>query len=404
MKGEWLMALKWVMKKIAVYVAGLAVSLIALNILLSRGGFISNLLGVDLSFLIEVLTVPVILFFASSLLGALMASRLIKIVSNALGGLSLALAVYLFIDLAPITPIRQLLPVNQWLLMIMLAIIFGYVAVSFSDLYHEPLIGDASTSILIFLVGFALTNIVSLARFRMPFGLSEVLPKVVFWGFTATALVSLLSLLRNLSNPYLHYLGRKVKSNISSILLLLLFALAYFSAIRPYILGNFNLPIPIQLIEWSILCLSFLLFYRGLNGYVKGYLTENLHLGNWTRLAQRIEHFIDPEHLNLAGVIRDFIEHGRKDGIIAYIASIMLTNGVSIEAIREVIADIVEFRDMPYPKICLRPWIKGIDEENRRRRIKLLEEVTNKVNWIIYGKPYLKPNLQEKISGGGKAP
>jgi hypothetical protein len=245
-----------------------------------------------------------------------------------------------------------------------------------ADLYHEPLLEISSTSLFLFLTGFLLNNILSILILYLPPPIYKFPPEIFFWSFTVAAVISLFSILRNFPNPYLHFIGVKVGSNIAGITLLSILTLTYFSVLRPYITKYFPyIANVISLIEWGVVCLSFWVFYRNLRNQVNKFLMEPLHIGNWTTLRQEIEHHVDLEQINVSKIVEEFINCGVKDGIITHIVSVMLSNGVSEEKIRGIVRRLIEYQDIPYPKIRLSPWIKRVDEENKMRRKDVLQKM-----------------------------
>lgn len=374
---------KKVIKDIVLHTIRLIVTLLILNLLLQPSGPVAQFLGIDLSYLLPSVIVLSIILYISSIIQTIFIMRIAEIVGYALNGLALALALYLF-NLTPLAP-ELLYLINFWLFIFLLVVIFNYVVKSLADLYKEPFIGILSNSVSLFLTGISLSNIstIFMSQISLSPGISEFIPKIIFWAFTATSIFIPATSLRHSSNPYLHYFGEKVSSNITGIAFLLILILTYLFILRPYVLSLYYrfTPIPIDLFEWGVICLSFWLFYNNLKGRMSKRLTKQLYFGDWTKLKQEIEYKIDPEQLNIASIIEEFIEYGIKDGIITYIASIMLSNGVREKYVRPIIKKILDFQEISYPKICLRPWIKWIDEENRQRRMELVEEVLNDMRY-----------------------
>jgi hypothetical protein len=309
--------------------------------------------------------------------------RVAEIIGNAIDGLGLALTIYLF-NLSPMAS-EFLNLANPWLLICMLTAISHYVVKSLAELYHESLIITFSTSISIFVLGLALSNISQLIPINLPLEISVSFSKIIFWSFTATAaLISLLIIFKSFSNLYLNYLERKIESNIGTVLFLLMLALIYFMYLRQYILEKINLLIPIHLAEWGVICLAFWLFYKSLIRGVNANLTETLNLGDWEKLRQELKYHADSEQLNVSRLIEDFINEGEKDGILTYIISVLLTNGVKEENIRRIVRKLLDFQDIPYPKICFRSWLNEIEKENIKRRKDLLNEILGDIRRELF--------------------
>jgi hypothetical protein len=342
--------------------------------LLCPSGFIAQLLKVDISFLFLPILISSIVFYLSAVVNAIYASKVMGIANSALRGLAIALAMYL---IAMQWAFGIWTSIIFWVFIIALTAIFDHVVNSLANLYNEPLLSILSTAISLFLVGLSFSKIMASFLSYPPSPL-KAFPDVVFWTFTIVAAISLLSIFKYFSNPYLRVLGTKVGSNVVGMTALMFLVLMYFFALRPQIIG-YPIPIPISLIEWGIICLSIWLFYRSLKGQVNSYLTEPLEMGDWAKLVQEIEHRIDPEQVSLADLIREFIDCGVKDGVITRLVAIMLLNGLSEESIRKIVRKILEYQDLPYPRIRLTQWVKGIDEENKRRRKNLLKMLLDEI-------------------------
>lgn len=368
---------KKVINEIILNTVKLIAALLILYWSLQPEGLITQFLGKDLSFLLPSIIVLSIILYISSLIETIFIMRIAEIFCNALNGLAVALALHLF-NLTPLAP-DLLYSMDYWLFACILIAIFNYVAKSLAELYHEPLVSIFSTSLSLFLFGFSFSNI--LAVLIVPLSLPPETSIFLFWSFTAAAIIFWLTAFRNFSNPYLRYLGEKIDSHIASIIFLLILIQIYFTILRPYIISHSHLFVPASLIEWGVICLSFWLFYRNLKKQVKEHLTEPLNLGCWTMLKQEISHQIDPEQRSTANLVEEFIEYGTKDGIITQLAAIMLLNGVKEEYVRHIVKKILDFHEVPYPKICLKPWLKGIDEENKRRRKELMEEIVHNIRY-----------------------
>lgn len=401
---------KKVIKNIILQTVKLIVALLILNWLLQSGLAAQFLdLDIDLSPLLPSITILSLILYISSLIQTIFVMRIAEIIGYALNGLAVALALYLF-NLTPLVP-EPLPSINFWLFIFMLIIILNYVAKSLADLYHEPIIGVFSTSVLLFFTGLSLTNILTILMSRLTLSpnISDIIPGLIFWSFTATAIIFPASSFRCSPNPYLHYFGEKVGSHVTSIIFLLILIQIYFAIVRPNLISQSNLLLPIELVEWGVICLSFWLFYRNLKKQVGKHLTEPLKLGDWTMLKQEIEYYTDLEQLNIASLVKEFIEYGVKDGIITQLTSVMLLSGFKETHIRYIIKKILDFHDIPYPKICFRSWLKGIDEENKRRREELIREILNDMKnyWKMTGIKYYRKTevgLSEKeqaaINGG----
>lgn len=371
-----------IIKNIILQVIKLAISFSVLSWIIMPGGlaeqFLSQFLGIDLELspLFPSIIILLLIFCFSSLIRKIFVMEIAKILGHALNALALALAFYIF-NLTPIAP-EILSLINLWLFVFFLTVIFSYMAKSLSDIYHEPLIGVFSISILLSFTGISFSHISKILI--SPYLLLYNIPEIIFWSFIIAAVINFhVALFRYFPNPYIRNLGIKVSSNIVIIIFLLILIQTYFSILRPNIISNVHLPVPINLIEWGALCIIFWFFYEDLKIQVSKHLTEPLNLGDWTTLKQEIQYNTDMEQLNIANLIKEFIECGIRDGLITNLTLFMFLNGFEENYIRNMIKKILDFQEVPYPKICLNIWLKGIDNENKDRRRELVKELLDDI-------------------------
>jgi len=341
-------------------------------------GLIAQTLSVDVSFLMLPIAISSAMFYVSAIIKAIFTSKTMGVASDALKRLAIVLAMYL---IAMQWAFDVLASILFWTFVIVLTTIFNRVMASLADLYKEPLLNMSSTALSLFITGLSLSNVLAALLPYIP-SLFKALSEATFWAFTIAAVASSLSIFRYSPNPYLRTLSIKIGSNIARMTLLIFSVLMYFLTLRPHIV-RLPTPIPVDLIEWGVICFSLWLFYRSLKGQVNKYLAEPLEIGDWAKLVQEIEHVIDTEQVIFADLVKEFIDHGVKDGIIARLVSIMLLNGLNEESIRGVVKKVLEYQDIPYPRIRLAQWIKGIDEENKRRRRDLLKAILAEVGQEI---------------------
>ncbi|MEM2661203.1 MAG: hypothetical protein QXS74_07785 [Nitrososphaeria archaeon] len=368
-----------IIKGIILQIIKSAISFLVLSWIIMPGGLANQFLGLDLELhhLLPSVTILLLIFCFSSIVQNIFAIPIAKILGNALNALAFTLAFYLF-NLTPLAP-EILSSINLLLFVFILTAILSYVAKSLASIYHEPLIGIFSISILLPFAGIFFSHVskILISSFLLP----SSIPGIVFWSFIIASIINFhVALFRYFPNPYLHHLGIKVSSNIIIIIFFLILIQTYFSFLRPSIISNVYLPIPINLIEWGALCIVFFFFYEDLKIQVRKHLTESLNLGSWTTLKQEIQYHTDIEQLNIANLIKEFIECGIRDGLITNLTLFMFLNGFEENYIRNIIKKILDFQEIPYPKIRLNLWLKGIDNENKIRRRELVKELLNDIN------------------------
>lgn len=374
-----------VIRDIILQTVKLIVILLIFTQALQPNGIIARLLGIstDLSPLLPTVIVFSLILYVSSIIQKLFLLKIKEVLNMVFNGLAIATATYLF-NQTPWTP-EIFRAINFWVYIFMLSLIFYGAAKSLSSLYNEPLIHILSASVFFIVIGVSssmiLTTIISHFALHAPFG--KIIANAISLSCTVAAIIFPLSLLKYSRNPYLHYLGGMIESRINRIFLLLLLLQLYFEVLRPQIVSSARLSMPLELIEWGALCFSIGIFYLNLRSQVSKRIIEPLNLGKWTILRQEIEYRTDPEQLNLAALIEEFIELGIREGLIAYLALLMFQNNLPLKFIKNIIRKVLDFKEVPYPRIFPESWHSAIDEENKRRRRKLLEEVLDEIEQYL---------------------
>jgi len=102
---------------------------------------------------------------------------------------------------------------------------------------------------------------------------------------------------------------------------------------------------------------------------------------------------MDQEQIDVSQLTEDFIEDGIKEGILVYITSVLLMNDVEREAIEKMVSRLVNYQDIPHPKIALHWRLKGVEAENKKRRKELLQKVLDEAQSevLVYREKSIAP-------------
>jgi hypothetical protein len=209
-------------------------------------------------------------------------------------------------------------------------------------------------------------------------------------GFWVAAALSLAGLLADHSNKYLAYAG-KVSGSGGMIILVasaIFLLLAYARFLRPGFAVAWGGSLVIA--EWLALLIVLALAGYRIWSFSRA-ISEDRQFGDLRMLVQTISY--DKKGLETAAAaVDDFVERGRKEGLIVYLTRVMLDNSVPPKAIEGILAGIVGCRDDPEPPLMLR-WTKGdIARRNRERRLAAVNEA------VFAGAALAKP--ESAISAG----
>lgn len=249
-------------------------------------------------------------------------------------------------------------------------------------------IGDVFTfATLLTILGYLMKTIIESFMGAKP-DLTFSPSNIVFYCFLIPASLSLLSLLRYSSKDYLCYIGNKLRNLtvLFGIGVATLFIQVYLLDIRPSVPESISPYLAV--IEWVAVCgISFTIF-KSARDHVSNE-SQNLKLGEWTVLTQKITN--KKEELE---ALSDFVEDGKKERLLMLISHILLSNNITYESGKEVIRELVQYRDPEPPKLMSTWAAEAVRKENKRNRQKILEKTLKTVEEIL-DKNYLLSNVGE---------
>ena len=171
--------------------------------------------------------------------------------------------------------------------------------------------------------------------------------------------------------------------------------LAYDHFLRPGLEDTWGSSLVIA--EWLALVIVLALAGYLIWGFTKK-ISEDRQFGDLRMLVQTISY--DRKQIETASAaVSDFVERGRKEGLIVYLTRVMLDNGVPPKAIEDIIAGIVGCRDDPEPPLVLR-WTRGdIARHNKDRRLAVVTEaVTAGAALVKPGPAIASPGISEEAA------
>jgi hypothetical protein len=344
-----------------------AILLITLEVASSDSYGITQALGVDVSYVILPLVITSAIIYGVALTDILFTGETFKILRRGTAGFAIGLFLSLVIIVSPY--LQGGLPLGFWILIGVVIITGAYVTNELAKIHNIRSIRIVSFSIAL----LALACVLGLPWQHSIFGFSDSLGNVIFWSLAIASALCLLGFLSASRNPYLSYIGKKFgsASGILTISSLLIFLLFYAFDLRPILVGAYSsyiLPF-----EWGVVCVVCIVVYRNAKSYVAEFLAEDLVLGKWTRLFQRIEQKKDKLG-EMSEIIEKFLVEGSKEGIIVYLTSTLIENHVSTRQTEEVIGRLVRYQDIPLPKLVFLSKLESRERENKMRRREVLQE------------------------------
>ncbi len=344
--------------------------------------------GFKLSQLLTPLLSALTLYYLSTIINQLTVGILTKPVRIGLRSSSIFLPLYIA-SRWPQTPIylKSLLrlPFYITLVLSILNIIEHYYnedKVNFNSIFKGMRIG--ALGLLVFPV---YTNTLTELRSLLLTGASLIIPNEVITSpildslaflFRNAALltmgISILSLLDNVNDSYLRYIGRVSGENLRRKFTVLLVIGSYFTIGRPLVIETNWVDWQLLIAsEWLIVTLGFYTGYRTVNRYADSKVEETSQIEDWYKHVQQIEYTSDKNHERVSHLIRNFVENGEKSRLITILASIMAKSNYRDEKMHTVLHRLIEYEE-PKPEPIILLW----QAERRARREKNRRELVLK--------------------------
>lgn len=393
--------------RVAVYVA----TIIALEVVLGKEGLLSNYLqerkvGLLSNFLylnlppfLRPLQYACTLLFISSILRLVLVGKLADSLASSTKMLAFGIFFYTLFNQHPM--LTGFSSLGSWVFICSMIVASKEIVDTVFSLYHIDHLRPLSTCVSVFLAGYFLSTMLRsfppyityinfalryaeqlraqrifdfryiISTLPIIFALPVPIDTMVFYSSVFASALSLLGMLSHYRNPYVSYFGGifSKASNIFGLFVLFTLIQIYFFNLRPVLLDVFPWYVPP--LEWIAVCLVALAAFMMTKSYVSSVLSERLQFGEWMKHIQKVVY--EKRDLESASeAIRRFVEEGAKEGVTVYLTSMLLRNGVQLPKIEKVVRYIVNYEDTQPPRLTLFYNLESLEEENMRRRMKVL--------------------------------
>ncbi|HQA57273.1 MAG TPA: hypothetical protein PK033_05275 [Acetivibrio sp.] len=256
------------------------------------------------------------------------------------------------------------------------------VGIRISDLYGSRIFEESMIKAVSYLIaGFTIYFMFEALAPRgyVGIGLKISLGKLFFFTFLILIVFQMMSLL-----DYLDYMDNRKISRIA-----LWFRtnhkmkfLAVFSIL--YLLIDFRRDImgDAVLAEWIfifiVLLIAFIVLAVKLSGAVKRSPEQKLN-----KHLQKISYDKIKDITNISSCIDDFVNNGNRGGLIACLYYMAFRVGIPIGVASNIIAPIIDCKDLEIPSLVTRKKYNVIEERNRQNRLTVVEKVI--YNLELYG-------------------
>jgi hypothetical protein len=186
------------------------------------------------------------------------------------------------------------------------------------------------------------------------------------------AAYALLAILERSGNSYIAYVGN-IFTRIGSRLVIcaaIAIIMTYIIFIRQslMVMGYFGVAV----IEWAALCVGILLIFIRLRSMMP--VDGSQLFGNEEKVAKSL-HYDTGELKAATAKVEEFVNGGKKEGLITLMASALIGNGVPADTVSSVIAVIVDHEDEKEPPAMLKWAVGNIYDANRKKRLKAVNEM-----------------------------
>jgi hypothetical protein len=196
---------------------------------------------------------------------------------------------------------------------------------------------------------------------------------IIMVSAAVLAVLSLPGMLKGHSNAYITYIGTALSNikNLAVVFAAAALVMIYFVFLRPLIVAYASGWL--IAVEWLIMCAIVVLLFLKARSYVDTN-SELQGFGDGHAVACKICY--DKESLESASaMIRDYVEGGKKEGLIALVAATMVNNGAPLEEVMRVLAIVIDHKDDPAPLLIFKWALGDLEEARRKKRLMAVNEM-----------------------------
>lgn len=328
-----------------------------------------QIFNVDISFTILPLIIASTIIYLVAIVEVFLTGELSQALSRGILGFAVGLFLSMVVMSAP--ELKDYQPLGFWILLADIIIVIAYTSSSISKSYHVNILKILPISVALMILGYISSQIITLLSQHATIQFPPSLETIISYSFVATSALCLLGLFSGSRSPYLSYVGKKFSSalGLATIFAVALLLLFYSLDLRPVIAGfysNYLLPV-----EWGAVLVTSYALYRNAKSYVAKSLAEDLSLGKWTRLIQKIVQKKDKVE-EVSKIVKDFVDEGDKEGVLVYLTSALFENQASTSETVAAISKIVKYQDIPASKLAFLSKLENREQENKIRRKDIL--------------------------------
>lgn len=339
---------------------------------------------------IYVILVPVMvavtLFYLASVVGTLFEGTINNVIISGLyaGGFASLIIVFMILQ-----PASDSTSVAGYLFMGSYAVYFLYSIMStIAELRNQFYIRVISGALAIFIIGQVCIQLVNLYMITPGIPESEqvtLIKSMLNWGFSAASVVTLVGIFRDSRNPYLAQIG-SIASNYFFVVALSLIGTLYVN----FISGNLTEVSPVMeqlspYVEWTgIVIIGAFIFQIMRQGMSESMMVPT-EIGEWTKHIQDRSATKGKSLKDFTEIIEQFVQKGEKENLLVRLFRFLNENRASDKEMSDSLENFIRYEDQKFPHFSKKGTSEKIEENNRERRMQVLQFTVEKINALGLG-------------------
>lgn len=241
-------------------------------------------------------------------------------------------------------------------------------AVHFLSKAYSGLTGVTTRALLIALAGNLYYSLLSASGVLF----LPQLASIVLIGFVAAAAFAFIGVLGRHSNPRVSFVGKAFSGlwNPGLIGAAVAIVMTYLAFVRPSLLTLG--PMAVTAIEWAAMCVAIFWLFRKIKSALRADGGYEFGDGHKVTGVLRYE---KGDLETAAAKVGEFVENGRKDGLITLTTMALARNGVPPDVAENVISILLNYAEDPVPPVGLRWAVGDRDATGRMNRAKIAESM-----------------------------
>jgi hypothetical protein len=266
-----------------------------------------------------------------------------------------------------------------------------------SEIRGQPYIKVISGAVLTFILGQITVQLVNLYMTQPGVPIQDdvlLIREMINWGFIAASIITLIGIFSDSKNPYLAQIGG-IASNNFFIAATSLIGTLYFNFLN----GRLTKVSPIiqQLspyVEWTgIVILGALIFTIMRRGMGESIMAPT-NIAPWAKHIQDQSATKGKSLQDFTEIINEFVEKGKKEKVLVKLFTFLEENRANEQEMTITLRELINYEDQKAPSLAKRGTAEKIEEENKERRIKILDITVDKINSL--GLSGLTPETQDQ--------